>query len=138
MSDADTKTRVEVYHGLVHCIVTSPSLWSTVDVADVKEIMAGPLAAIPEQPLLLQPLWDYMRDRGAPRDAATETLVFFHSRAERFAIRIALPRQLEALTPNERATIVAALSSRGASTGTHVGTAEESLDCAANLFLQPF
>lgn len=121
--DKDALLRRDVWNGLVHCIVSNAKLWGTVDVAEVKELMAGPIAILPQGPLLLEPLWRYMIAKGTPKKAAAETLLFLHSRAPRWNVQMMLPAAMEELHDDTRAAVVEKLGARGVTTGTHVGMA---------------
>lgn len=121
--DPAAAVRRDVWHGLVHAIVSNRSLWDTVDVADVKGVMGEALAAVPDLPLHLQPLWDHMVAARTPIEAAKDTMVFFASRAERWRVVIVLPRELRDMHPTERKLRIARVEERGGTTGTFVGKA---------------
>jgi hypothetical protein len=124
VEDPAEALRRDVYHGLVHCIVSNQALWSTVDVARLPALLEPALQALPSSPLSLEPLWIHMViERRTPRAAAAETLLLFHSRAARWGITMTLPAELSRLRPGQRARAVEGLRSRGGSTGTHVGPA---------------
>lgn len=123
--------RRDVYHGLVHCIVSNPKLWKTVDVEEVKQLMEAPLRSLPAGALALTPLWQYMLDKGTPRAAAAETLVFFHSRAERWGVAMELPVEIDSVEVGRRSAVVESMSARGVTTGTFVGRAPVPLDAEA-------
>jgi hypothetical protein len=115
--------RIETYNGLVHCIVSNTDLWDTIDVAEVKEVVADALALVPDLPLTLEPLWQYMRAKGAPHDAAAATILLFHSRAERFHCEMVLPPELAVISEGDRTSAVEQFRSKGGTSGTFIGKA---------------
>ena len=98
----------EIWQEIVRSIEGNTEL-VVVDVPGAKTQMDAAIAAAPDQPVRLEPLWDYMLARGAPEEAAADTLFTLYARAPRLHVEMTLPPDLAEVTVGERARRVARL-----------------------------
>lgn len=103
-------------------VLRTSTLVGVVDLQRAALAFSSLLEHVPDgAPVPLGPLYDFFLEQKAPETQVRDVIVFLKSREGRFAVTLELPPQLQNLSPEDQAKIVAGFTQRGASTGTFAG-----------------